>query len=61
MVVVIQEPQALNQLNQTNGDGKGCGEGFHRCPILVGIGIHDIQQQVKNLARVWLRSQKECV
>lgn len=30
MVMVVQQPEALHQLHQTDGDGEGCGEGLYR-------------------------------
>lgn len=49
MVMVVQQPEALHQFDQTNGDGEGCGEGLYRCASFIGEGVHYIQQQVDHL------------
>lgn len=48
VVVVVQQPEALHQLDQADGDCEGIGEGLHRRPALVRE-VHHIQQQVDHL------------
>ena len=49
VVVVVEQPQALDQFDQADGEGEGCGEGLYRGPPFIGEGVHDIQQQVDHL------------
>ena len=49
VVVVVEQPQALDQFDQADGEGEGGGERLHGRPPFIGEGVHDIQQQVDDL------------
>ncbi len=51
VVMMVQQPEALYEFHQSNRDGKSCGEGLHWCSLLIGEGVHDIQQQVNHLGQ----------